>query len=350
VRPGAQRRALLGAGCGLAAAPLRPWSMLAAAGASVAASLPPRASAQAPGKVHRIGYLSVNFPAAVAHLIVEFRQGMRDLGYQEGRNLLVEYRYAQGSNERLAEMAAELVALRVELIVTAQTASAVAAHQATRSIPIVAVTVADPVRLGLAASLARPGGNVTGIAFGVELDSVTKGLQLLNEALPAARRVAVLSNPGNPLQPAMTEKLTAAARPLGLQLRWHPAREPEDLGPAFAAMVRERAAAVLVLADGLFLRNRDRLAELALKHGLPTMHGVREFTEAGGLLSFGPSLRAQPRRAAVYVHKILQGARPGDLPIEQPTTFELVVNLKTAKTLGIVLPQSLLLRADEVIE
>jgi putative ABC transport system substrate-binding protein len=350
VTPAGQRRTLLGAGLGLASARLRLGPMVAAPGAGVAASLPRRADAQAPAKVHRIGYLSSSSQAAVAHLVEAFRQGLRDLGYEEGRNVVVEYRFAEGRGERLATLAAEFVRRRVDLIVAVPTPSAVAAREATRSIPIVAFSVADPVRLGLAASLARPGGNLTGISFGVGLDSITKGLQLLKEALPGARRIAVLSNPGNPAQPVALDDLTSVAASLGLQLRVLQVRTAEDFDAAFATMAREQVAALLVIAEGLFIRYRERLAELALMHRIPPMHGVRENVEAGGLLGYGPSLRAQARRAAVFVHKILQGARPGELPIEQPTTFELVVNVKTATVLGITLPKALLLRADEVIE
>lgn len=346
----AGRRTLLGAGLGLGGFGLRLWPRSAAVGVGMAASLPRPANAQAPARVSSVGYLSGSSQVAVAHLVAAFRQGLRDFGYEEGRNIVVEYRFADGRGERLAPLAAELVRRRVDLIVAAPTPSAVAAREATRSIPIVVFSVADPVRLGLAASLARPGGNLTGISFGVGLDSITKGLQLLREALPGARRVAILSNPGNPAQSVAIDDLTTVAASLGLKLRVLQVRTADDFDSAFATMAREQVAALLVIAEGLFIRQRERLAELALAHRMPTMHGVRENVEAGGLFGYGPSLRAQARRAAVFVHKILQGAQPGELPIEQPTTFELVVNLRTAKALGITIPQALLLRADEVIE
>jgi putative ABC transport system substrate-binding protein len=317
---------------------------------AVAAAAAVRTVAQPAAKVPRIGTLAPGSPGSFPHLREAFRQGLRDHGYVEGRNIVIEDRFAEGSVERLAELAAELVRLQVDVIVATPTVSAVAARKATASIPIVAVSVADPVRLGLAASLARPGGNVTGMAFSVGFESITKGLQVLKEALPAARRVAVLSNASNPSQPLAVGDLATAGRSLDLELQLLEVRGPDDFDAAFAAMARQRAAALLVVADTMFIRQRARLAELAAKYRLPSMHGVRENVEAGGLLAFGPSLTAQQRRAAAYVDKILRGAKPGDLPIEQPRQFELVINLRTAKTLGIAMSQSLLLRADEVIE
>jgi putative ABC transport system substrate-binding protein len=202
----------------------------------------------------------------------------------------------------------------------------------------------------LAASLAHPGANLTGLAYSVELDSITKALQLFTEAMPAARRIAVLSNPRNPGQPDAIANLTKAGRSLGLELQFLQAGNADEIDLAFAAMVRERATALFVVSEALFIGERARLARLTAKHRLPSMHGVRENVDAGGLLSYGPNLIAQARRAGSYVDRILKGAKPGELPIEQPTKFELIVNLKTAKALGIVIPQSLLLRADEVIE
>lgn len=346
----AKRRTLVGAGLGLAGSALCARGMIVAAGGILALSATPLAAAQAPGKVYRIGCLMINPRDSLVHLLEVFRQGLRDHGYHEGGNVMIEYRFAEGRAERLPELAAEIARLQVDLIVTSPTASAVAAHKATRSIPIVAVSVADPVSLGLAASLARPGGNLTGLSYSVELDSITKGLQLLKEAVPGAQRVAVLSNPANPLQPAAVDNLAKAARPLGLQLQLLEARRPEDFDAVFAAMVRERAAALFVAPDSLFMGQRVRLAEMALKHRLPSMYGLLESVEAGGLLGYGPSLRAQYRRAATYVHKILQGAPPGELPIEQPTKYELVVNLKTARALDLAIPAAILQRADRVIE
>jgi putative ABC transport system substrate-binding protein len=302
------------------------------------------------GKVPRIGYLSNSSSVRAAPTVEAFRQGLRELGLGDVDRITIEYRFAEGRVERLPDLAAELVREQVDLIVAQGTSAAVAARKATASIPIVGITLADPVRLGLAASLARPGGNLTGLAFSVGYDSITKSLQLLKEAVPAARRVAVLTNPGNPGQSGMLENLAKAGRLLALELQFLQAGSAAEIDLAFAAMVRERATALLVSPDPLMSLHRERLAELAAKHRLPAMYGQRENIVAGGLLSYGPSLIAQSRRAAAYVDKILKGAKPGDLPIEQPTTFELIVNLKTAKALGITIPPSLRLRADEVIE
>jgi putative ABC transport system substrate-binding protein len=302
------------------------------------------------GKVPRIGYLSSGSPVTSAHMVEAFRQGMRELGLGDVDRITIEYRFAEGRVEQLPDLAAELVREQVDLIVAQGTAAAVAARKVTASIPIVGITVGDPVRLGLAASLARPGGNLTGLAFGVGYDSITKSLQLLKEAAPAAQRVAVLTNPSNPGQPGALASLAKAGRSLALELQFLQAGSAAEIDLAFAAMVRGRATALLVVPDALFNLHRERLAELEAKYRLPTMHGERQNVDAGGLLAYGPSLRAQSRRAATYVDKILKGAKPGDLPIEQPTTFELVINLKTARALGLAIPQSLLLRADEVIE
>jgi putative tryptophan/tyrosine transport system substrate-binding protein len=302
------------------------------------------------GKVPRIGYLSNNSAGTSAHVLAAFWQGMRELGWRDGHNITIEHRFAEGRIERLPALAAELVREQVDLIVTVATAATVAASKATASIPIVAFSVSDPVRLGLAASLARPGANLTGLAFSVGHDSTTKSLQLLKEAIPSARRVTVLSNPRNPSQPTVVAEVTKAGRSLGLELQLLEAGSADEIDLAFVAMMRERPGALFAVPESLFFAQRVRLAELAAQHRLPTMHGLRENVEAGGLMSYGPSLTAQAQRAASYVDKILRGAKPGELPIEQPATFELIVNLKTAKALGITIPQSLRLRADEVIE
>jgi putative ABC transport system substrate-binding protein len=301
-------------------------------------------------KVPRIGYLSNGSPVSGAHLQVAFRQGLRELGWREGQDIAIEYRFAEGQAERIAAQAAQLVAERVDVIVAMPAAGAVAARRATASIPIVVVSVADPVRLGLAASLAQPGGNLTGLSFSVGLESITKALQLFREEVPAASRIAVLTNPNNPAQAVAVADIEKAGRALGLELQFVQAGNAAEIDLAFAAMARERVTALFVAPESQFVLHRARLAELAAKHRLPSMHGVRENVDAGGLLSYGPSLSAQSRRAAAYVDKILKGAKPGELPIEQPTTFELVINQKTAKALGLVIPQSVLLRADEVIE
>jgi putative ABC transport system substrate-binding protein len=323
---------------------------LVVAGALAAPQALLRAQPRPVERVRRIGYLSNGSPITHAHLLEAFRQSMLELGWRDGQNVAIDYRFAEGQVERLGAQAAQLVAERVDLIVAVPTVAAVVAHRATTSIPIVAISVADPVRLGVAASLAHPGANLTGVSFSVELASITKALQLFKETMPSVSRVAVLSNPRNPGQPTAVADIAQAGRSLGLELRFLQAGSATEIDLAFAAMVRERATALFVAPDSLFILHRARLAELAAKHRLPSMHGVRENVEAGGLMSYGPDLAAQARRAAVYVDKILKGAKPGDLPIEQPATFELVINLKVARALGITIPQGLLLRANEVIE
>jgi putative ABC transport system substrate-binding protein len=310
---------------------------------------PLAAAAQPAAKVHRIGYLAMT--SAIGQRFLEpFRQRLRELGWVEGRNIAIESRFAEGRVDRLPGLAAELVRLKVDVLVAGPSPPAVAAKNATETIPIVLVAVGDPVRLGLVASLARPGGNVTGLSFDVGLETFGKGLELLKETVPAVRRVAVLSNPTNPAQAIAIRDVKVAAAALGLQLQILEARGPGEFDGAFAAMTREGAGALLVLVEPLFVLHRTRLADLAARNRLPSMHGVREFVEAGGLMSYGPSLVASYRHAALFVDKILKGARPADLPVEQPTTFELVVNLKTAKALGLTIPPSVRVRADEVLE
>ncbi len=313
--------------------------------------MPLAAAAQPARRVARVGYLAAgNSPAAPGRPAEMMRQGLRDLGWVEGRSIAIEARFAEGRYERLPGLAAELVRLKVDLIAAVGAAAAQAARNATQAIPIVMISVGNPVGLGLVASLAHPGGNVTGLAFSVGFDTYGKGLELLKEAVPGARRVAVLSNPVNPYQPLATESVSAVARSLGVQLQLLPVRGPQELDDAFAAMDRERAAALLVMTDPMFTGNRARLADLAIKHKLPSMHGVRDNAAAGALMSYGPNFDVISRRAATYVDKILKGTRPADLPVEQPTSFELVINLKTAKILGLKIPPSLLQRADQVIE
>ncbi len=315
-----------------------------------ALSAPLAAEAQPTGKVYRIGYLAPG-SATVSQLPVEaFREGLRELGLVEGQNIVIDYRFAEGRFDRLPDLAAELVRLKVDVIMAGPTPLAVAAKNATGTIPIVVAGVGDPVELGLIASLARPGGNVTGLSFSVGMDIFGKGLELLREAVPKFRRVAILSNPGNPSHALAITNVKGAAGSFGVQLQLLEAREPNQFDGAFAAMAKERVDALLVVADGMFILHRARLADLAAKNRVPSMHGVRENVEAGGLMSYGPSTVAAWRRAAFFVDRILKGAKPADLPVEQPTKFELVINLKTAKTLGLDMPASLLARADEVIE
>jgi putative ABC transport system substrate-binding protein len=312
---------------------------------------PRAAGAQQQGKVFRIGILS-NIPPTDpqgAPLWEAFIQGLRDLGYVEGQNITIEHRSSEGKFERLPGIAAELVRLKADVIVTPAAQNALAAKQATRTIPIVMANSLDPVGQGLVASLARPGGNVTGLS-GLSLETVGKQLALLKEIVPRVSRVAVLGNPTNQSYPLWLGEVKVAARSLGVQLQILEARGPDDFERAFEAMTTERAGALFVLGDGMFLLHRTRTAELAAKHRLPAMYPVREFVDAGGLMVYGTSLRDNFRRAATYVDKILKGAKPADLPIEQPTKFELVINLKTAKALGLTIPPSLLARADQVIE
>jgi putative tryptophan/tyrosine transport system substrate-binding protein len=306
------------------------------------------ANALPAGKIPQIGYLSSG--STNARLDEAFRQGLRELGWVEGQNMVIEHRFAEGRFDRLPELAAELVRLKVDILVAQPTPAAVAARNATTTIPIVMINVGDPVGVGLVASLARPGGNVTGTAFGVGLETFGKGLELLKEAIPNIRRVAVLSNPVNPAQAHMIRNLKVAAESLGLRLLFREPRDRDQFDSVFADIARERVDALFVAADSLFILHRTALADLALKYRLPAMYGVRENVQVGGLMSYGPNLFHSSQRAAAFADKILKGAKPADLPVEQPTKFELVVNLRAAKALGLTIPQSLLLRADEVIQ
>ena len=321
-----------------------------AAGAVFLAA-PVAAEAQQAAKVYRIGYLAQGSGSGAASLrpLEGFRQGLRELGWVEGQNIVIEYRYADGQIERLSGLADELVRLKVDVIAASPTGAAIAARNASRTIPIVGMSLTEPVELGLVASLARPGGNVTGVTYGVDTDIFGKQLGLLREAVPTVRRVAVLSNP-SPAQPLIIRNVKAAARSLGLQLQLVEARGPREFEGAFAAMAKEHAGALLVVGDSMFFLHRSRLADLAVKNGLPSMSTQTQWVEAGGLMSYAASLPDLYRRAATYVDKILKGAKPADLPIEQPTKFDLVINLKTAKALGLTIPPALLLRADQVME
>jgi len=326
-------------------------SFLTALSGSLLAA-PLAAEAQQAAKVPRIGYLSTNL-AATPHLPEAFRQGLRDLGYVEGRNLVIEYRDAEGKVDRLPALAAELVALKVDVIVTGVgTVAALAAKDATRTLPIVFATVAEPVASGLVTTLARPDGNVTGLSsVGPEL--VGKRLELLTQAVPGVTRVAVLWLPGalgERTQRDMRTGTEVAARALGIRLQFVEARGPADFDRAFSDMAGARAGALTALPNNMFLREHRRLVDLAAKHRLPAVYPLREFVDAGGLMAYGANLADLHRRAATYVDKILKGTKPGDLPIEQPTKFDLVINLKTARALGLTIPQSLLQRADQVIE
>jgi putative ABC transport system substrate-binding protein len=314
-------------------------------------TVPLSSHAQPPAKMPRIGYLESQSPSGVADQLEALRQGLRELGYFEGRNIAIESRYAEGKFERLPDLAADLVRLKVDLIVAGTTRSALAAKDATATIPIVMLAVADPLGSGLIASLARPGGNITGLTFlGAALSA--KRLELLKEVVPGLSRVAVLWHPGahgEHTQREMLQETEVAGRALGLQLQFLEARDPSDFERAFSAMTRERAGALLVLTSPMFTAQRGRLADLAARSRLPASYLVKEFAEAGGLMSYGASFTDQYRRAATYIDKILKGAKPADLPVEQPMKFELVINLKTAEALGITVPPTLLFQADEVI-
>jgi putative ABC transport system substrate-binding protein len=326
-------------------------TFLAGTGAVLLAT-PFSVDAQQAAKIARIGYLSTNL-AANPHIHEAFRQGLRDLGYVEGRNVVIEYRDAEGKRERFPALAAELVALKVDVIVAAAANTlALAAKQATRTIPIVFAGAVDPVGTGLVASLARPGGNVTG-ASTLSPELVGKRLELLTQAVPGVSRVAVLWLPGalgERTEKEMLKEADVAARALGLRLQFVEARGPADLDRAFSDMTRARAGALTVLPSNMFLREHRRLVELAAKHRLPAVYTVKDYVDAGGLIAYGPNLADVFRRTATYVDKILKGAKPGDLPVEQPTKFELIINLKTAKALGLTIPPSVLGRADQVIE
>jgi ABC-type uncharacterized transport system, periplasmic component len=323
------------------------------AGAAALLAAPLVAEAQQAAKVPRIGYLASNL-AANPHLHEAFRQGLRDLGYVEGHNVVIVYRDAEGKSERLPALAAELVALKVDVIVAGGTPHALAAKQATRTIPIVFIGPNDPVTDGLVTNLARPDGNATGVSFTASApELVGKRLELLKQAVPGVSRIALLWQPGD--VPERTEKVQIkeselAARALGVQLQIVEVRDLADLDRAFSEMTKARAGALRVLGGLMLFTNRRHLMDLAAKNRLPAMYPWREGADAGGLMSYGPDFADLFRRAATYVDKILKGAKPRDLPVEQPTKFELVINLKTAKTLGLTIPRSVLQRADQVIE
>ena len=313
---------------------------------------PRRAEAQGAAKIARIGYLTAANPAANPHTHEAFRQGLRDLGYVEGHSVVIEYRDAGGKFEQLPALAAELVALKVDVIVAPTTPTVLAAKQATRTIPIVFATAGDPVTSGLVSSLARPGGNATGLSV-LAPELVGKRLELLAQAVPGGSRAALLWQPG-----AMGERTgkdllkeaEVAGRALGVRIQFVEARGPEDFDRAFSDITRAHAGALTVLPSNMFTNERRRLVDLAAKNRVPTVYPAREFVDAGGLMAYGTNIADLYRRAATYVDKILRGAKPADLPVEQPTKFELVINLKTAKALGLTIPPSVLARADQVIE
>ena len=326
------RRALL-----LAAAA---WPALAWAGA---------ARAQAPARVPRIGFLSSSSPSVTAPWLQAFRLGLRDLGWVEGKNISIEYRHAEGRRGRIPDLAADLVRLKVDVIVAPLVGDARAARRATKTIPIVMAGATDPVGSGLIESLARPGGNVTGLTqMNIELNG--KRLELLKEIVPKLSRVAVLWNPKGRFGQLAWKELQLPARHLGVQLHSLEVRSLDDLDQAFEDAIEARAGALLIIPNPMFGPHLERIAGLAAKSRLPSTFFRSEFAEAGGLVTYGTDRDDLYRRAATFVDKILKGAKPSDLPVEQPTKFELVINMKTAKALGITIPQSILLRADRVIE
>ena len=309
---------------------------------------PPLAEAQ-PERMHRIGFLSVASSSSMAARVDAFRQGLRELGYVEGKNIIIDFRWGDGRNERLPRLAAELVQLKVGIVVAHGVAATVAAQKASTTIPIVCFACGDLLATGLVASLARPGGNITGQTI-IAPDVTGKRLELLREVVPALTRVAVLWNPDNPVSVPELKETQAAARSLGLELQSLHVSNPADFRTAFSSMVQARADALVVFSDAMFFGELSQIADLAAKSRLPAISWTGEFAKSGGLMGYGPDVLAIARRAATYVDKILKGVLPADLPIEQPVKFEFVVNLKTARALGLTIPQALLLRADDVIQ
>jgi putative ABC transport system substrate-binding protein len=305
--------------------------------------------AQQTGKIYRIGFLGNSTAALEVNLVGPFRDGLRDLGYIEGSNTQIEYRWAEGRYERFPALIAELIALKVDVIVTAGTPAALAVMKATTSIPLVMIAVGDPVGTGLVASLSRPGGTATGLSS-IAPDMEGKRLELLRELVPKVSQIAVLWNPANAFHGVSSKQARDAAQAMRIKLQFFAARSAEELADALVGVVKDRPQALVVFADRVFLHNRARIMDVALENRLPTAVTHQELVDSGGLMSFGANYPDMHRRAAAYVDKILKGAKPGDLPIEQPTKFELVINLKTAKALRLTIPASLLLRADRVIE
>jgi len=307
--------------------------------------------AQTPSRISRIGYVSVGSASDPrrAALLDAFRQGLNDLGYVENKNIRIDARFAEGTYERLPTLAAELVGLAPDVIVAYATPATRAVRDATKAIPIVMSAVVDPVATGLVAGLGRPGGNVTGLSL-MSPEIIGKQIQLLTELIPKLARVAILWNPSNPSNAPQLREAELAAQTLRVQLQPLEARDRHALDGAFVAMTRERAGALVVLVDGLLVDQRVAIARLAAKTRVPAVYGLREHVEAGGFMFYGASTAESNRRAAVFVDKILRGARPGDLPVEQPTKFELIINRGIAKALGLAIPQPILVRSDEIFE
>jgi putative ABC transport system substrate-binding protein len=311
--------------------------------------LPLAARAQQSTKIARIGWMSRGNASAPDGNMNAFRQGMREHGYVDGQNVTLVERWAEGRSERFPELIGELIRLNVNIIVAVSVSAALAAKSGTTTIPVVFIA-SDPLGSGLVPSLARPAGNLTGFSLFLGDEFSSKWLELLKEAIPNASRMAILSNPLNPASANYMNVLRGAAEKLGVILHFQTVTNPDQLDGAFATMVAARAQALIVVVDPLIVRYRGRIVELAMTNRLPAMYGFRDFVDAGGLIAYGVNVPYLCRRAAIYLDKIIKGAEPADLPVEQPTKFELVINLQTAKALGLTVPPSLLARADEVVE
>jgi len=309
---------------------------------------PLAADAQPPPKIPRIGYLGAGSPYAGARPLESFRQGLRELGYVEGQTIFIDYRWAEGRPDRFPPLAAELIHLRVDVIVTYSNAAVAALQQATRTIPIVVAAMGDPVASGFVASLARPGANITGLSILAE-ELGGKWVELLREAVPKVSRVAILAGPQNPAGRTIWTEIQVAAKALKVTPQRQEVAGPDEIEHAFASLIKGRAQGLIVVPHAVTTAHRTQIAGLAAKNRLPGMYPDRLYVEAGGLMSYGTNFHELHRRAATYVDKILKGAKPADLPVEQPTRFELVVNLKTAKSLALTIPPSVLIRADQVI-
>jgi len=316
---------------------------------STAVLAAPRAADSQGQNIPRIGFLGNSTAALEANLVAPFREGLREAGYIEGRNVVIDYRWAEGTYERFPALIAELVALKVDVIVAAGTPAAVAVKKVAPATPLVMVAVGDPVGTGLVASLARPGGNLTGLVS-IAPDLEGKRLELLKEVVPKLTLVAFLVNPANPFHAVSETQARAAATALNLKVQFAAVRAESEFDQAFAAIMSERPGAFIMLADRLFLHHRARIVQFAARNHLPGIYAYRELVEAGGLMSFGPSYEAMHRRSAYYVDRILKGAKPGELPMEQPTQFQLIVNSKTAKELALTIPREVLIRAHQIIE
>jgi len=314
---------------------------------SMAAAWPLAASAEP--KIARIGFMGNSTATLEANLVGAFREGLRELGYEEGRNIEIEFRWANGSYDRFPALVAELIAGKVDIIVTAGTPASLAVKKATSIVPLVMVAVGDPVGTGLVRSLARPGGNLTGLSS-IAPDLEGKRLQLLREIVPALSHVAMFVNSLNPFHVSSMSQARAAAQAMGIKVQMHDIRKSEDLDGAFDAIRKERPEALLILADRVFLHNRQRIVDFAKEQRLPNVNAYKELVEDGGLMSYGPSYEDMHKRAAIYVDKILKGAKPADLPIEQPSKFTFIVNLKAAKELSVTVPSQMLGLADQLIE